>query len=439
LSLPEKSSSDLPGQSVAEPAMIRIRDLGVYERLYYLCSLDHPKNFCVAADVDGDVSPETLPATFALLQRKHPLLNAQIHDRSAFGGKPGPAFYECNRPIDVAIRPLADDEDWMKEAERQLDLRFNPSSGPLMRATVFHSPGRAQIVLTFHHAIADGMSGAFVLRDLMIALSGQPIGTLAAKPSCETLLVRHPEFNRSCDTRQPQRLDVDALRAIGEQASHQANHAARPKITAVSLDRVFTRRLQDSARAQGTTVHGALAAAEILAANDHRPGIPCTIVSPLDLREMLGVDDGSCGVYIGVSRHVHLAANGETFWTLARQATDEIALAKTVKATSAFMKSIMANVPATAAPDIAIGLMAARHRDAMISNLGRLSLRQMFGGLRLSAFWGPIYHAQAPQSRFLGVATMGGCLRMVETTPAGMTPLVQSVRQWLEVAINLVA
>jgi hypothetical protein len=439
LSLPEKSASDLPGQSIAEPAMVRIRDLGIYERLFYLCSLDHLKNFCVAADIEGDLPPETLPAIFALLQRKHPLLNAEIHDRSAYGGRPGPAFYECGRSIDVALRPLIDDDDWMQEAERQLELRFDPAAGPLMRATVFHRPGRAQVILTFHHAIADGMSGAFILRDLMTALSGQPIGTLPARPPSETLLVRHPEFHRSCDTRQPQKLDADALRAIGAEASRQANHAARPKITAVTLDKAFTRRLQDSARAQGTTVHGALAAAEVLSANEHRPGIPCTIVSPLDLRDMLGVDDGTCGVYVGVSRHIHLAGNGETFWTLARQATDEIALAKTITATSSFVKSIMANVPATATPDIAVGLMAARHRDAMISNLGRLSLRQMFGNLRLSAFWGPIYHAQAPQSRFLGVATMGGCLRMVETTPAGMTPLVHSVRQWLEVAVNLVA
>jgi hypothetical protein len=417
--------------------MVRLRDLGAYERLYYLCSLDHPKQFCVAADIDGDVLPQNVPAAFSSLQRRHPLLNVEIHDQSTFGGRPGPAFYLSEAPIEVTQKPLVDDDDWMREAERQMVLRIAPAPGPLIRATILQRPGRAQIILTFHHAIADGLSAAFVLRDLVAALAGQSIGTLAARPSCDTLTVTHPEFTRSCDPKQQQRLDPDTLRAIGGEASRQASRAGPPSVTAVTLDRGLMRHLRESARLHGTTVHGALSAAQALSAQEHKPGVPYTIVSSLDLRQLLGVDDESCGVYIGVSRHVHLASNRETFWALARQATDEIALARTIPATSRFMKSIMANVPASSPSEIAIGMMAARHRDVMISNLGRLPIRQMFGDLRLSTFWGPIYHAQAPQWRFLGAATVGCCLRLVETTPAELTPLLGSVRQWLEVAVTL--
>ncbi|SFB39794.1 Condensation domain-containing protein [Rhizobium sp. NFR07] len=439
MALPEKLPSDLTDCGGLPPPMVRLREMGVYERLYYLCSLDHPKQFSIAAEIDGDLPLQELPHAFARLQRRHPLLNVEIHDQSAFGGRPRPAFYISDHPIEVALRPLVDDDDWMREIEYQQVLPLASAPGPLMRATVFHRPGRAQILLTFHHAIADGMSAVFVLRDLVAALAGQHIGLLSSRPSCDTLTVMHPEFTRSCDPKPPQKLDADALRAIGAEASRQASLAGRPSVKAVALDKVLTRRLREKARTQGTTVHGALSAAQTLSGYEQRPGIPYTIVSPLDLRELLGVNDESCGVYIGVSRHVHLASNQESFWALARQATDEIALAKNITATSKFMKSVMTNLPASAQPDLAMGLMTARHRDAMISNLGRLSIRQVFGDLRISAVWGPVYHAQAPQSRFLGAATVGCCLRLVETTPSGTMPLLGSVRQWLEVATTLSA
>src|ERR1700732_1726170 len=57
-----------------------------------------------------------------------------------------------------------------------------------MRATALCASYGASIVLTFHHAIADALSGTRILDDLMRALAGEHLGALSPLPPIEEML-----------------------------------------------------------------------------------------------------------------------------------------------------------------------------------------------------------------------------------------------------------
>ena len=57
-----------------------------------------------------------------------------------------------------------------------------------MRATVLWASDGASIILTFHHAIVDALSGTRILHDVMRALAGQSLKVLPQLPPVEEMI-----------------------------------------------------------------------------------------------------------------------------------------------------------------------------------------------------------------------------------------------------------
>jgi hypothetical protein len=163
-----------------------LRPLGSLEEFLWLIDQNRPVHFALAAQVQGPTTVERWRDALDLVQLRHPLLSVRIETN----GNSRPHF----RRETAARIPLrvAQENDvaqrWESEIELELSIPFNARQAPLVRAVLLHEANQAVFILVAHHSIADGLSIAFVIRDLLQALSGNPIDLLPVLPAHEEIL-----------------------------------------------------------------------------------------------------------------------------------------------------------------------------------------------------------------------------------------------------------
>ena len=102
--------------------------------------------------------------------------------------KAGPAFYRIDNPIEIHAAPAVTAADWRRAVERELSQPFSTFPGPLMRATALWASDGTSIILTFHHAMMDALSGTRILHDVMRALAGDCLEVLPSLPPVEEMI-----------------------------------------------------------------------------------------------------------------------------------------------------------------------------------------------------------------------------------------------------------
>lgn len=431
---------------VAEEEPDFIRELGAHERLHHYYSAEHPRHFCVVAELAADKDPEDYRGAFAMIQRRHPMLSVSVRDDTRYGA----GFYRTDQPLKLTFIPFAEEADWRRVVERELATAFPDSEGPLMRVTIlhddglhdieFHGAGRATVVLTLHHGAADALSGAYIIQDLMEALNGRTLPPLPVMPPLETIVAKRL-LNADAIAPAPYaEEDAAALRAIADAPLWRPFEGDRPIVSTLAFDRAFTARAVHCARENGTTMHGAICAALVCSTAADIGKDTFAITSPFNLREMLDIDQRNCALLVSVGTVRFPLRNrrgltGSAFWTLARQATADLAPARTpdgvLRGLGAFETVLP---PATADSRLACGMMGSFQYDAVVSNLGALPIPTTVGSVRLEAFWGPSVQGRFTNERVIGAASLDGQLRIVQTTPSHIPPFLDDLRRLLEEA-----
>jgi NRPS condensation-like uncharacterized protein len=297
-----------------------------------------------------------------------------------------------------------DGEGWVDVVERALNYRFDTANEPLVRiAWVPEGPERGRLLVTFNHVIGDGMSGVFVLRDLVAAAADGHEGALVSLGDTRPIDERLAPRARGLAGR---------LRVAGFMASQtwtqwrhgvpvhpRVDEPAPPQQRTVrlvprELDAETTTRVATRARAEGTSVHGALLAAIALAIvddhdADHR--LPIVLGSPIDLRQRLVPPVGEdAGFFVSMVPYRCQLDRTMPLWDLARAIKSDVAAAQ---------RSGLADYAMLAMP-VAMFLLGGHRRDgdeiaarwenavhstSGLTNLGRLDIETTFGDLRLDA------------------------------------------------------
>jgi hypothetical protein len=410
-----------------------VRPLGAFERMFHLIEQKSTKHFCVVAELADDVDPFALAGALLAVQRRHPLLNVYVedHPQTRLG------FYRPASvpPIPVTVVDAETGRTWRDLVAEELTRPFDASIAPMTRVALLRSGPSppAAIVLTVDHAIVDGLSAAYLLRDVFCALNGHDLTSLPVPPAQEELIgalrdrqpAAAPAVNNAPPPAQPDWLATPS--------TIRRFDGAVPHLSAASFDEDLTWRLLTRARAERTTVHSALVSAMSQVIIESGRNEFVRVLTPIDIRTHLGVGDDVC-LYISAARTAFIRHELTELWDMARTVGDQLAGARSVPAVLAASAAAEQFIPVDAttqdAEDFVIGGLSF---EAFASNLGVLDMGTPLV-VRPVAIWGPAILAQVQGELSAGICTFNGQLRIVCASHDPFPDYLDRVRDLLDAA-----
>ncbi|MEJ2353295.1 MAG: condensation domain-containing protein [Anaerolineales bacterium] len=133
----------------------------------------------MVARIKGNVSEEMLKNAVAKVQQRHALLRVRIKDDNDHTQW---FTSEGVREIPIEIVPRKSENDWIKIHTEVLKVPFEFETHPAIRFIQVQSPGISELIILCHHIICDGMSLAYLARDLMVHL-GDPAREVEVLPT----------------------------------------------------------------------------------------------------------------------------------------------------------------------------------------------------------------------------------------------------------------
>lgn len=408
------------------------RELSACEQLVWctdtLCSL----NFAMHAELHGPLTEDRLRGALLQLQARHPLLRMRVSEE-----KGSLWFRTTEAPIPIRIEDVPV-ESTPSEAEHEVRSPFNTTTGPLVRSVwLRHAPAHHTVLITFHHAIGDGISGALLVRDLLRALSGELLPPMPLVASLDTHLPRKAQGWRGFLGSMRVLASLIGrvlLRGIPRAVPNELASGfeeRRACITMLRFEPPFTLALAKRARQERTTLHGALSAAILLAsfAEMGRSRAHVFFGSPVNLRKSVEHPIGDdVGFFVGIGVGSHVLRLRQDFWALAREVKQGLAA------------TIHAGDPVFGLPGIARALkvvfkmFGGQRRGALttarllsmmlapslgLTNIGRLPIGSQYGSFEVLAL-GFVMSTSLLGTSGWAAATLGDtlCLNLVTMEPA---------------------
>jgi NRPS condensation-like uncharacterized protein len=402
-----------------------VRALGSTEHLFWLLDQNRSTHFAMVAEIDGRFAPDAWHAAFRAVQHRHPLLSTCIGSDAQMNT----GFYHVPG-AEIPMRVVEQDaSSWRAEVTRELGTPFDWSVAPLLRATLLQGKSGSTLILVAHHSVLDGMGGAYLIEDVLSALSGKPRAPLAQVGSLESVL----ENDIASAATPPAAPHAPTPKAF------RPSTTELPDVDALALTDELTRQLIARARFEQTTVHGAIAAAV------HEAGRrqsrewcvrPIRTVTAIDLRDLADEVKTANGVYITQTVTVDDHPRGTSFWDAARKIKQDVAPAQTRAEVAAGLKGLSAAMSAKPSVAHAAGFLSAVLAfDVLLSNLGNQPIPSTYSELKLNALWGPIVTSGFADDQMIGVCTVDGILRLTHASYAAMPGLLESVQAILEAAV----
>jgi NRPS condensation-like uncharacterized protein len=118
--------------------------------------------------IKGTVSEEMLRKAVAKVQQRHILLSVRIVDDNEHAQW---FTSESVQEIPIEIHPRKSENDWIRIYTEASKIPFEFESRPAVRFILVQSPDTSELIILCHHIICDGMSLAYLARDLMVYLS----------------------------------------------------------------------------------------------------------------------------------------------------------------------------------------------------------------------------------------------------------------------------
>ena len=405
-------------------------------------------SFAMVVRIHGAFSTEQLRRALARVRGRHPsLLQRQIEEGNiqAFSMEDPPEF-----PLEV--RADCVESDWSGVAAAELQRRFSPE-GPLARFVLLRlEDDRSDLIGIFHHWVSEGMSGMYVMRDIL-RLLGDPHLDLAPLPMPTSMLDLLPAGVRE-DPRTRFRVwwELTSLRFSLFRNRLLRMEKARPVFLAqelalkreihilpASLSVAQTDALLARCRAERTSVHAAICVAWLSALAETLEGPKSwvrTVSSPVNVRNRLSqpVPETS-GSYLAIVETRVNCAPGRDFWQAAREFKQR--LTRDSADHLLFVQELTIAKMETSFPREqlfeAFGLFFSKnHYDFSITNLGKADIPTEVGSLAVEAFYGPLVNSMEGE-RTVGVSTFAGRLtfllafRRSGTDPAWAAKLMERV------------
>lgn len=429
------------------------RYLGSGEHSLWLYSQVAPAHFAMTARVVGKFSTDQLKQALAGVQQRHPLLRMRIVP-DEFGQ---PFFIEDSASIPLRIVQRKKEQHWQYEVEQELAQPFNWSEAPLVRVVLVHSTDVSELIVTSHHSIGDGLSSAYLLRDIVQAL-GTPEceqQLLPKRPSFENLipevikttapnpLTPFPPLQTSPERRGTEE-DVPPFRGDfrGGEGGVPTNSvlvyevvsspSRQPRLLSWSLSSQETTSLISRCRQEQTSVHAVICAAFMLAiATESEQLSTLKCLSPINIRRYLSpAIESDFGFYFWLGLTSHTLTANQSLWDIARSLKSQLNQQMLPDKIFEGIPAHQALMSTNPSPRLVYqGFVEQYNNDLLVSNLGRLNFPKQLGQLQLEAIYGPaVMGPTMEKQRVVGVATLGDKMCFTFTYPESDMSLVEAER-----------
>lgn len=405
------------------------RPLGGLEHFFSLIDQHRPVHFAMAAQIEGPTSIPAWRTALDRLQERHPLLSVAI-ERNA-GRTP---YFRTSRniPIPLRVTPVPTVSGWETEVARELAIPFALGQAPLARAVLMHGPFESVFILTAHPSIADGLSSAYAIRDVLRALNGETLESLPPNPAQEPLVYMSEQATHDANgSRQPRVPDEGPLMTF------RTIDDLLPNIEALRLSPEMTWTLIERARKERTTVHGALCSALVLAGRESSADwnhSPVRVLSPFNLRKELGIGE-DFGVFAWAGSVPMSPGRLADFWDMARfsksSLTDRQLLGRVAMELEGLEQIVNSGIDVDDAAQVSAQGFAC---ELLLTNLGKLSVQFDSGSLRLKALWGPAVLMGFDKGQTVGVTTANDSLCLLHTSFTPIPLLLPRAAQILQLA-----
>ena len=424
-----------------------------------------PFNVVFVGRVRGDVNPSEVTTALERLRSRHPLLAvcAQIEDNGTgrFLGGNIP-------PMTVRVEPRENEDRWLRRAEEEFRTSFPIETGPLVRCTLLHSENACDIILCGHHAICDGMSLGYLLRDLLTCLaepSRETVGPLIPPPINSSTVATPPPSNAI--QRLIMRLINKKWAAKGVRFSSSDmqrmhaefwQHNTGIQLLAWSMDTDDTARLVKQSRTEKVTVNSALWNAFLAAQHDVQPDrqrYRQRSALAVNTREKLRTPAGEAFGFYASSLTVKLPYSPQmSFWDNARNVHSRIM--RELSRTNLFRMLISEQIHPTLLDSLYFrkyGMLDEAMPSKLLrkmgwhqvtygyalTNVGLLDIPTTYGPIELEAVYGPLFYSDI-EEKMLGTITVGRRLSFFhasrESIVGNATRLQEAAMRHLDSAIG---
>ena len=379
------------------------RPLGTNEKVFWVLDQKTTTHFAVVAEIDGNALDHQWRQALNTVQQRHPNLSVRIS-----GNEYSTAYFEhvddCEIPLSIAYTKK--DEDWTSVLEEELKIPIDITKAPLARAVVIQQSGKSVFIFLSNHSIGDGMSSALFIQDILTILSGEKLDNLMPIPALDELAGVHVK-------------EIPNEQTSGfDQAKNSLIPRPEVNVQRLKLSGALTEKLIKRSKSEKTTVHGALSAALVLALKQTDSALeekPVRILHPLSARTTLGIGN-DFGLLINIVTLPYNPEPENTFWDFARNVRKEIAATQTpewIRTDISATRELFYNEMDVKTVEQAL-YQGTRH-EVMLTNLGQLPFKSVFGGLELKSLWGPMVLTLHDAARTVGVATFNGELTLTVT------------------------
>ena len=386
-------------------AQAQLRPLGSFEELLWQMDKRSPLHASLAAHVDGSTTIEGWSGALEETRRRHPLWSSCIVETND-----GRASFEEMHDPRIGLRVIEGEcaGAWEDEVARELSYPFDSENGPLVRAVLMHTGESCMFILSAHHSICDGMSLAFAMRDVLLALSGSVLAKLSLHSSQEDTLGVVPQYETE-----------NLAELLAAPTVYRSKSSIVPEVRSLQFSCALTEALRRRAREERTTVHAALVAAAGIAArrvHGYRAGRDLHLCSTINNRALAGSPE-DCGVFFTACEFLLEGGAVDDLWNLARSSKDVLRMGQREDGAHAVL-GVVHGIVESGLDAYTTGEQGGKLFcfDVHVSNLGAVPIKTVYGAISLRQLWGPAVLVGLEGEQMLGVSTVNDRLCLLHTS-----------------------
>jgi hypothetical protein len=282
----------------------------------------------MVARIRGTVTESMLRNALSKVRLRHPNLRVRIME-----GQEGDPWFTSEGAGEIPIEtlPRKSDDHWIPVVQDACQVPYEFEAHPAIRFILLHSATRSELVIVCHHIICDGLSLAYLTRDLMVRL-GDP--DRAVEPLPDPVPIGRDNIPHDVSLNAVSKFFIKRInrkwageKVVFDQEDYRQLSRAywvrySYRMLTAELSRAQTTALVERCRRKEITVNSALSAAFVGAqaqfqdAKAHHP----TVAVGASLRDLLPIPAGEVmGFYAGVVMPKWSFDGGRGFWENARK------------------------------------------------------------------------------------------------------------------------